>query len=141
MAQNPFKPPQAQLEVEEELAPVPMRVKIAVMALIAGAVMSFALRAAMARAIDDIFLPALLQLLLLGVLAWKIFVGRDWARWVLAAVVAMGALGLASIFYLPPEFMARVPQVLRIAGFIQFALNLAALVLVFTGAGAKWFGR
>jgi hypothetical protein len=60
---------------------------------------------------------------------------------VLAAVVALGTLGLASIFYLPPEFTGRVPQALRIAGFIQFALNLTALGLVFTGAGAKWFGR
>ncbi len=151
MAHNPFDPPQAQLELEEELGPVPARVRIAVVAIISGEVMSFALKAAAAagftafsrsaQATPAAILPAALPLLLMGVLAWKIFVGRDWARWILGAIVGLGALGLASMFYLPPEFSTRIPQSVRIASTIQLGLNLAAFVLLFTGDAAKWFHR
>lgn len=149
MTDDPFKPPQAPLELDDDPGPVPMRVKIAVMAIITAAVMSFALKAAAALGLLSLarnpqasaadILPATLVLLLLGVLAWKIFVGRDWARWIFAAIVAIGVLGLASIYYMPEQFGISVPRSLWVASVIQSALNLTAFVLLFTGDATKWF--
>lgn len=151
MAHDPFKPPQVPLEVEEELVPVPMRVKLAVVAIITGAVMSFALKAAVAfgrvglprdtPVAPSDMLPAAVPLLVIGFLAWKIFVGRDWARWMLGALVGLGMIGLAMILYGSPEIPTPVSQSLRVAGVIQLALNLVAFVLLFTGDAGAWFRR
>jgi len=147
---NPFKPPLAPLELDEDLGPVPARVKIAVAAIITAAVMSFALKAAIALGLvlavrrvsapGDI-LPATLPLILLGVLAWKIFVGRDWARWIFAAIVGLGVLGLAAAYYFPAELSISMPPSMRVPSIIQLALNIAAFVLLFTGDASSWFRR
>jgi hypothetical protein len=149
MAHNPFNPPRAELELDEELGPVPARVRIAVAAVISGAVMSFALKSAVAFGFvafprgaygtpADI-LPATMPLIVLCVLAWKIFVGRDWARWILAAIAGLGALGLAGMYYLPADVSGSLPQSLLVASVIQLALNFTAFVLLFTGDAGQWF--
>ncbi len=150
MSADPFKPPLAPLELDDDLGPAPTRVKIAVVAIIAAAVMSFALKAAIALGLvlavrrvsapGDI-LPATLPLLLLGVLAWKIFVGRDWARWIFAAIVGLGVLGLAAAYYFPAELSISLPPSMLVPSIIQLALNLVAFVLLFTGDAAGWFRR
>jgi hypothetical protein len=151
MAHNPFAPPRAELELDEDLQPVPMRVRAAVVAIIMAAVMTFAFKAGAAfgllrfpgirPGVPSDILPAILLLLLLAVLAWKIFVGRDWARWIFTAVVGFGMLGLAMIFYWPESLAVSVPPAMRAGTVIQFALNAFALVLLFTGDAGKWFQR
>ena len=151
MAHDPFAPPRAELELDEEFRPVPMRVRLAVVAIIMAAVMTFAFKAGAALGVvrfagttpgapEDI-LPAALVLLLIGVLAWKIFMGRDWARWIFMATVGFGMVALAMIFYWPTEFGVSVPPFARVANVIQFALNVTALVLLFTGDAGRWFQR
>jgi len=151
MAHDPFTPPRAGLELDEDDGPVPMRVRIAVVAIIMAAVMTFAFKAGAAFGLlrspgmrpgtpSDI-LPAVLVLLLLCVLAWKIFVGRDWARWIFAAIVLLGMAGIAMIFYAPDTLAISVPQPMRAGTVIQFALNCFALVLLFTSDARQWFQR
>jgi hypothetical protein len=151
MAHDPFAPPRAELELDEDLGPVPMRIRVAVMAIITAAVMSFALKCAaaaglmaysgpqQARASD--ILPAALPLILVGTLAWKIFVGRDWARWIFTAIVGLGAVGLAAMLYMPsgPEPLIVIPRSQQVASVIHFAFNFTAVVLLFTGDAGKWF--
>ena len=150
MPHDPFAPPRAGLELDEDLGPVPMRIRVAVVAIIAAAVMSFALKCAAAlglmsypgsqqRTASDI-LPAALPLILVGTLAWKIFVGRDWARWIFTAIVGLGAVGLAAMLYMPagPELIV-IPRSQQAASMIHFALDFTALVLLFSGDAGKWF--
>lgn len=138
MAHDPFTPPRASLDLDEDFAPVPGRVRVAVVAIITAAVMSFAIKVA-ATLVD--LLPTTLALLLLGFIAWKIFAGREWARWIFAAIVAIRLLGVVAMFYFPDELSISLPQPVRVASAIQLALDFIALVLLFTGDAGKWFRR
>lgn len=142
MAHDPFAPPQASLEVDDDRDPVPRRVAAAVMAVIAGAVTAFALKAGTAFGAGGTstpveLVPALIPLLALGLLAWKIFAGHDWARWILAAFLGLTAMWW--VYYLSAAGFVPMPRSLVAASVIQFALNLVACVLLFTGEARKWF--
>jgi hypothetical protein len=151
MAHDPFAPPRAELELDEDYQPVPVRIRLGVMGIIMSAVMTFAFKAGAAFGMVTIpgtragtppdILPAALMLLLLGVLAWKIFVGRDWARWVFTAFVALEMAGLAMMWYWPEQLAISVPRALLVANVIQFALNFTALAFLFVGNADNWFRR
>ena len=74
---------------------------------------------------------------LLGLMAWKIAQGRNWARWVFAIIYILGTLGSVAVIT-PAVFLAH-PLVLQANMILQFILQTAAAVLVFTSSARQWF--
>ena len=81
----------------------------------------------------------LVSLGLLALVAWKLPQGRDWARWVLAIVVALGVLSVVTSILVFPDVWQAMSGVLRAYTIIQTALQVTALGLAFTPGAKAWF--
>ena len=81
----------------------------------------------------------LLTLALLALVAIKLGAGRGWARWLFAVVYVLGSLMFVVSLLLAPQVFRSLPTVLQGSGIVQFALQTAALVLMFTEASRQWF--
>ena len=73
---------------------------------------------------------------LLGVIAWYLSRGRNWARWLFAVIYVIGTLGLLAI---TPEAFLALPTILQANMILQFILQTVALILMFTRASNQWF--
>ena len=148
MSQDPFAPPRADLDVPVERGPTPRRVKIAVALIVAafslGLLMNLVVWAGLAaigpqRGGDPgQILGGAGTFLLFMALAWKVYQGRNWARWIYAVVTGLGVAGLfvsiafaATLLRLPPLFWA--------GSVAQTALEVVSAVMLFTGEAARWF--
>ena len=76
----------------------------------------------------------------LALCALKIGAGRSWARWLMLVFFVAGFLILPLATIIEPEVMLLIPRLLVVYGFIQCAIQLAALILVFMPASRIWFG-
>lgn len=80
-----------------------------------------------------------LSLLVFWFLAYKLSAGRNWARWVLAVLWGLGALGMAASFALMPQVWQIQPGLLVTGSVLQTALQLVILVLLFSRDAGPWF--
>ena len=147
---NPFAPPRASLDVPIDKGPRPRRVKVAVWLLCAAmglnAVMSIApwlgaVPVIPGETISSDAFGATLNVLLFGFLGMKVWQGRNWARWVVLVLVALGLLGGATMMLLVPAAFKFFNGARFAAGMAETVLQSAVIMLVFTGESRGWFRR
>jgi hypothetical protein len=147
---DPFKPPQASLEVPEDRGPAPARVKYAACLIATSALLALAGNAAMWTGLVAIpgrvpemmtfeVVVAIVTLAFYAFLGWKIYTGANWARWVFTILVALGVVGLVVSLALAGEIMKTVPWPMMASGVVQTALQWTSAFLIFTGEARKWF--
>jgi len=76
---------------------------------------------------------------LLAFVAINVVRGRGWARWVFAVVYVVGTLTAALLAVVAPAMFRVLPTILQTNIVVQFVLQTAALVLMFTVASRHWF--
>lgn len=81
------------------------------------------------------------NLVTFALLAWvatKLGSGRNWARWVFAVLYVLGSLASAvSIVFLPEAFLS-LSLLAKASSVVQFILQTAALLLMFTHPSCTW---
>ncbi|HYG54903.1 MAG TPA: hypothetical protein VD965_06370 [Burkholderiales bacterium] len=84
-------------------------------------------------------ITGVLTVTLLALVAWKIGEARAWARWLFVLLYALGAgVSVAGALAMPKFFLA-LPPVSQGSIVLQFVLQTAALVLLFTKPSRDWF--
>jgi hypothetical protein len=81
----------------------------------------------------------LLSLAFMALVASNISAGRNWARWLFAVTCVLGYLFTLVGLLLVPQVLRQFSNVLLALGIAQFALQTAALFLLFTDASRYWF--
>jgi hypothetical protein len=76
---------------------------------------------------------------LLGLIAVSISARRGWGRWLFAVIYVLGTLGFVMLVAITPETFRAFPMVLQANMVVQFALQTAALVLMFSSTSRQWF--
>ena len=76
---------------------------------------------------------------LLAFVAAKINAGRRWARWLWVVIYFIGSFGFAVMVLTAPALFRALPAILQGNMIIQFVLQTAALVLLFTSPSRQWF--
>ena len=149
MADNPFAPPSADLDIPVERGPVPRRVKVAV-AMIA---VTFTLGlltniAAWTGAVPlagqqtggpSQILSGSATFLLYMALTWKIYQGRNWARWIFTVLVGIGLAGLLITIAFAPTMWRELPKIFWVSSAVQLGIEVVAAAMLFTGDAARWF--
>lgn len=77
-----------------------------------------------------------------ALLAWvaaKIGSGRNWARWVFAIIYVLGSLASVVLVLVAPAVFRALPAILQTNAILQFGLQTAAVVLIFTSTSRQWF--
>lgn len=75
----------------------------------------------------------------LALSALKFGAGRNWARWLLLAVVVFGSLTLPLLMILAPQLLRVMPPLLVLIGLVQCCIQVSALILAFLPASRAWF--
>jgi hypothetical protein len=134
MSDNPYTPPTA--PVLDPSPKAPRAVQVAVVLLSAAA---FAAVGREAFWSGDVVVGSVMLLLLalLGLLIYKIWVGRNWARILFLAIVVFGSLDTI------PQMMrdASSEPVTAATSLLILAAQVAALALLFIGTGRAWFRK
>jgi hypothetical protein len=81
----------------------------------------------------------LITVALLALVCVKVGAGRNWARWFFVGIYALGSVSFAVAALLWPQAFLSLPPLLKISAIGQFALQTAALVLMFTKPANVWF--
>ena len=77
-----------------------------------------------------------------ALLAWmaaKISSGRGWVRWLFAIIYVLGSLASVVLVLAAPAVFRAFPAILQGNTIVQFILQTAALVLIFTSTSRQWF--
>ena len=149
MPHDPFAPPAADLTIVEERGPVPRRVKIAIASYAAAVIVGLLTNAAVWTGVVAMpgrqdpdasqALSAAATFLLYGLLGWKMYQGRNWARWIWAIIVGVGSAGmLLSIAFAPAAWFGAA-AIFWVSAAIQTLLQVGSAVMVFTGEAARWY--
>jgi hypothetical protein len=69
-------------------------------------------------------------------LFWKILQGRNWARWVMAALIVLRNVRLLLSFVQAPPSVAVIPDTSAEVG---IWLDVAVVILLFTPQATRWF--
>ena len=154
MSSDPYRPPAANLEAPRpERGPAPRSVKLAVALLLFSAACSIAITLAMLAGVlpsPASPSPAMdaasagLGLVINIFLAYKIYTGRNWARWVFTILWLLGTIGLMLSFTFlrtlgSEEVWKSVPWTTWIGAGIQTLIQVVAIVCLFLGESSKWF--
>jgi hypothetical protein len=151
LTDDPYRPPRAHLEVPREWGPAPRPVRIASNLIWAFAAYGLAFNAAIFTGLLELPAPrpppeievatSLFEFGLFAWIAWKVRKGRNFARWVLAVLMALALLGVVmSASSSPREFM-QAPPIMWVTFTVKMALQAASLILLFRGEAAEWFRR
>ena len=76
---------------------------------------------------------------LLVLIAVTVSARRGWGRWMFAVIYVLGNLVVVMLVLIMPEAFRALPMVLQANMVVQFVLQTAALVLMFTGTSGRWF--
>jgi hypothetical protein len=76
---------------------------------------------------------------LLALVAVKVGLGRNWARWVFVVVYVLGSLASMIAFAVAPQMLGAMPVLGKVSMVSQFVLQTIVLVLMFTRASRQWF--
>ena len=143
MPSNPYQPPGAEVaDAPQVLAPRPPTVRLACQLVLAAFALGLVtlLPGVDVPRPEDAALPGVFVAIFGVITLWLTYAtyqGRNWARWALLAYLILGW------FLVSGELVSdfeRAPLVgsLNLAAVV---MELAAVWLLFAGAGAKWFGR
>ena len=64
---------------------------------------------------------------------------RNWARWIFVVLTVIGSLMYAFVAVMMPQALLAQPKILQASEVLQFALQITAVVLMFTSASRHWF--
>ena len=143
MSVNPYAPPKAVVtdpDAPSGSAEPPNEARLAARLLwcaIALSIVELTLGMNLASSSIEVVAGPLLVIGVLSLLTHQISRGRNWARIVLLVLVA---LGMPGYFLTLPAMLAQSAFVTAIS-VAESVLQIAALYLVFIGAGASWFRR
>jgi MFS-type transporter involved in bile tolerance (Atg22 family) len=76
---------------------------------------------------------------LLALIAGSVSARRGWGRWLFAVIYVIGTLGVVMLVLITPETFRTFPLVLQANMVVQFVLQTAALVLMFSSTSRQWF--
>ena len=76
---------------------------------------------------------------LLVLIAVSVNARRGWGRWVFAVIYLLGNFGAVMLVLIMPEVFRAMPMVLQANMVVQFVLQTAALVFMFTSTSGRWF--
>ena len=76
---------------------------------------------------------------LLALIAMKISSGRNWARWLFGFVYVLGTISFFITLILNPQMFKANHLVIQVSTVLQFAIQTAALILMFTYQSNQWF--
>ena len=141
MSDTPYDPPKARLADPEAPRPVrPTSVRRAAICLWISSALTLispVLHLAIVTTSDVVLTTVTAALLAL--VAAKVADGRRWARWLYVALWVLGSFfGTVSFLLMPQVFLA-LPGTVQAVFVLQFALQTAALALLFTRASREWF--
>lgn len=77
-----------------------------------------------------------------ALLAWiaiKITQGVGWVRWLEVATYVLGILSSLAFAVVTKEFFNSLPLLLQANIVVQFVLQTAGLILMFTSSSSRWF--
>ena len=75
---------------------------------------------------------------LLVLIAVTVSARRGWGRWVFAVVYVLGNFGTVILVLAMSDVFRALPMVFQANMVVQFVLQTAALILMFTGASGRW---
>lgn len=78
---------------------------------------------------------------LLALVAAKIAAGRGWAKWLYAVVYGFGSLLYAILVAVLPRLFIALPSILKVNVLVQFVLETAAMILIFSVTAQRWLRR
>ena len=81
----------------------------------------------------------LITIALLALVCVKVGAGRNWARWFFVGIYVLGSVSFAVSALLWTQAFLSLPPLLKFSAIGQFALQTAALVLMFTKPANAWF--
>ena len=150
MSHDPFAPPRADLDVPpEDRGPPPRRVVIAVGLAVGSFVLGLLMNLAFFFGAWKIvgqeganfpqLVGALAMFALYCALAWKIRLGRNWARIVFLVITVLGLFGLLSSVALLGSWLKGLPSIYWALTGSKVVIEVAAAVLLFTGEAKAWF--
>ena len=152
MPHDPFAPPLAPLEVPIDLGPAPRRVKHAARLIVGSALVALALNAASwtgmvalpgrppGMVIYEVVIAAV-TFAFFALIAWKVYRGTNWARWIFAILVGFGVVGFVLSLGFAGQFLKSVPWPFLAAGALQTVIQVVATYFLFTGEAVPWFRR
>ena len=75
---------------------------------------------------------------LLALVAWGLNAGRGWVRWLFLVLFLLGSgMFVVGIVFAPQAYLA-MPRLDQATALVQFGLQTAALILMFTPAAGRW---
>src|SRR5262245_3360488 len=80
----------------------------------------------------DPTIPSFIASALLGLIAWKIDTGRNWARWLFAVIFVMGTLVSMISFYRLPALWRSMSAPGLVSGAVQVTVQALALIFMFS---------
>ena len=83
--------------------------------------------------------PNFITAFILGLCAYKISKGRNWAKWLLLILFVLGALIFPFIYFFAPDQITGMPGIVQVSGFVQCILQTIAIVLLFVKSSRGWF--
>jgi hypothetical protein len=136
---NPFEPPRASLETPpRERGPAPAAVRYAVRIIWISAALAVPF-AIVASESFVAFAGNLIGIGILALFAWNISIGKNWARWVFGIIIGLGTAMFLYSAIVFSDVWVTVPLATRAFNFLQYLLQLVAVVLVFLPASNEWF--
>ena len=76
---------------------------------------------------------------LLAFIALKLTAGRGWVRWLYVAIYAFGLVSFVAIAVLMPQALGQMASWVLAASIFNWAVQGAALVLMFVRPSREWF--
>ena len=143
---TPYSPPLARVsDPEEPEIPKPPAIGRAARCLwISAAVVVVTSGLALAGvsgprdAVVPLIAISLFSIGLLALVAWQLNAGRGWVRWLFLVLFVLGSGMFALGLVLTPQAYLAMPRLDMAAALLQFGLQTAALILMFTPAAARW---
>ena len=148
MTRTPYAPPAARVSDPPQVrGPTPPSVRRAAQFLWASFVLAAALGVLhLAGAVPSAnstvdAITAMVSAALIALIAAKVGAGRNWARWLYVAIYLLGsAMSVVLLIFMPQAFLS-LPGPLQASALVQLLLQTCALVLMFTPASRRWFGK
>jgi hypothetical protein len=148
MTDNPYAPPKAtvaDVSPEGEARIRPREIALVLKLAAAGYVFGLVAIALSWDYYSKLMTPAGLvvnQVFSLALAAWfyyKIYMGRNWARWVLLVSSVLGSILVFSRIFL--EIVYSAPPLAKFSMVVGLVINLSILWLLFVSPGREWFTR
>jgi hypothetical protein len=78
-------------------------------------------------------------LVLFAFLGWRIYQGRNWARWVFTVWIGSGLLFQVASLASAPNDWKIAGVIAWLSSIVQAGLNIATIVLLFTRQARRWY--